>query len=55
MTHPGFGSAPPSQARKDGRTLLSSSQRQRADGLLAQHQGSGWRGELPVLLLERCG
>ena len=29
MTHPGFGSAPPSQACDDGRTLLSSSQRQR--------------------------
>lgn len=54
MPHPGFGSAPTSQACDDGRTLLSSSQRQRADGLLAQHQGTGWRGELPVLLLERC-
>ena len=54
MTHPGFGSAPPSQACDDGRPLLSASQRQRTEGLLALQQGYGWQGELPVLLLERC-
>ncbi len=54
MPHHGSGSAPPSQACHDGRTLLSSSQRLRTDGLLAQQQGYGWQGELPVLLLERC-
>lgn len=54
MTHHGSRSAPTSQARNDGRTLLSLSQRQRTDALLAQQQGYGWRGDLPVLLLERC-
>jgi hypothetical protein len=54
MTHHGFGSAPTRAACEDGRTLLSSSQRQRTDVLLAHQQGYGWRGNLPVLLLERC-
>ena len=54
MAHHGSGSAAPPQAGCDGRTLLSPRQRQRTDALLAPHQGHGWHGELPVLLLERC-